>query len=531
MGAEIPWSAGIAPGRAEGNDVLGSPPKPGFLAVALLLSASLALIPCAQAAEPPAEPAAPVTAAEVAPDDSLLYVEIAKPAELWAALQKTELRRAVQASFLAEVIVAFTGNLANLLCQALTDRPLGEATTRYGLRPAIVFSPVRQADGSDDPAFVVVLQAASNGAELAKLLAERVEPTLKARFPDIAVEKEQVRGHDVTTIRFSPKSEWSLAAAGDRIMVGQRPAVKWMLESTRFLGRSAAYRAARERLKLPGSPHVFCYCVLSEDVAPTYLYGPGSVLAGVLEMTRPSPADGRQVADRILISGKANLPPVGPRRPFAIGKVFPQGAWFVNQVSLASGAAVAEFLGMDAAGTRAKLAGRAFSGTCFPAVNGAGESIVAAEAADAGAVVELLEQLRFAKEGDVWLRDPTAAAVKDGFVYIGKARALRGLLADLAKGTLAAPEGLKLLPETAHGFSLMTPGYLKACLADGYKEFEGLAAELSPSVAAAEVTADGIDIRSVSPHGYGLWLVSMNIEAAIAANRQANAADRAPEKR
>ena len=461
--------------------------------------------------------------ADVTPADTLLYVEITRPAELWASLQNTELRQAVKASFAAELVLCFFSATADVLCQSLTDRGLGQAAEQYDPTIGLVFCPPDPADPSDDPEIVTVLRAAANSKELQTLLADRVEKTLTARFPRVKITTDRIGDHLVKHVAFSPKRVWTLAFPGDAIIYGRRRAVRWMLTSEAYLGNSAKYAQARKNISLPAGAHVFCY---SETTQPAGMGAltckAGTVMSGVLEIDVPA-AGPALVRDRILLSGNIVTPRPGPARACLIGSVFPAGPWLANQISFASPTEAARYLKIPK-GPNEPLGG-ALATTGFVALTTGSDGLLnfifAAEVARPARLEAALESIGFKKQGNAWQNDTDSAVLKNGCLYIGRSAVMEPLLERL---TAAEPKMisdqagfrklLAMLPAKSHGYSVMTaefllgPGCLKV-----FEPFRDVLMTLSPSIASATQTDKGIEITSVSPCGYGIWLVSANLAA------------------
>ncbi len=471
--------------------------------------------------------------ADITPADTLLYVEISQPAKLWASLQNTEVRQAVRASFIAELALRFFSGTADLLCKSLIDRSLGEAVQRYDFKVGIVFSPPFPKEPSDeaksdppemsDPKSVVILQPLANAGELQKLMADGVEKTLKERFPHVEITAGRVGRYDVKHIAFSRKRVWTLAFPGDLIVYGRRRAVSWMFAAEDTLGGSGKYRSAREAAKPPAGAHIFCYAEVTQQAGEkAKFYKPGTAMAGVLEL------DGKLVRDRIVLSGVGNPPRPGPKQPCKIGQLFPPGPWLINQVSLGSSVEMMRFLRVVNKDREVhKLLRGALTGAGFIALTGNPKEhgpIFAAEIADGRALEQWFQSRKFVKRGSTWRGERSLATISDGYLYIGAteimelflkrvAAAEAGMLQDdpLYRGRLST------LGQESHGYSLMTPEYLLLPgNAKGFEKFRAVFNGLSISCASAEIKDNAIEIRSVSPCGYGIWLVSANMAAAKA---------------
>jgi len=516
--ATRPTCSADAPGlrrQCGSGTAVGRRPCRALAALALLAAVSLAAVPpgTARAAE----------IADIAPADTLLYVEITRPAELWASLQKTEIRKAVRSSFAAELVLNFVAATAGVLCQSLTDRTLGQVVERYDPRIGLVFCPPDPAEPSDSPQPAVVIRASEHHEELQSLLRDRAGKTLTARFPRVTVAADRIGEHDVTNIAFSPKRIWTLAFPDQCVVYGRQRAVRRMLTSKAHLGGNAKYAQARKDISPPAGAHVFCY---SETTQPAGIGAitckTGSVMSAVLEIdtTVAGPA---LVRDRIILSGNVETPPPGPLQACRIGSVFPAGPWLVNQISFASPAEAATHLRI--ATHKNKAFEDALNGTGFVALAAAPDNLLdvifAAEIVQAATARAALKSLGFNNEGNTWRKDDAIAIVKNGCVYVGRSAVMKPLLERL---TAAEPkmihekpdysERLAMLAGESHGYSVMTAEFLlgPGCFEE-FKQFHEVLAKLSPSVAGARKTDKGIEVRSVSPCGYGIWLVTANLSA------------------
>ena len=496
---------------------------PRFPWAAMLIVVASALLPAFWAAAQDGGPDPTAEIASIVPRDTLLYVEIPKPAELWAELQATELRQAVRSSFYAELAVNFAAATADLLSKSLTDRSLGEVASRYKPEAAIAFCP-RPPAGSKDPCWVAILAARENTAELHNLLNEHVDAALAARFPKLKVTTEKIAGRDVKLFTFSKKCVWGLAFVGDHVVFGQRPAVAWLLGSRRFIGGDTSFEAARAKLIPADRASIFCYTQITAAAGEdSYIYGTGTRIAGVLEV------DGKFIRDEALLTGNLRLPAVGGKQPCRITAAFPQGCFLVNQISFASGSEMLGFFGIAEDMPAGEPVDKVFTGTGFVAGTAGPDGpgvILAAELAKPDGVAPLLEKMGFRKEeggleSAVWRRAAIKAAVKGNFIYVARQEEINDLMKKLSAAPGAkieySPEftqALKRLPETAHGHSHMSAQFMgkMACIG-AMTHIEPVFAKLSPSVARACSTAEGVSIWSVSPCGYGIWLVSANIEA------------------
>jgi len=469
----------------------------------------------------PARDAAPAgSIADVTPADTLLYAEIAQPAGLWASVQETELRDAVKSSFAAELILSFVSSTADLFCKTLTDRSIGEAVERYGITIGVVSAP---AAPSADPDIIVILQASSHTEELKRLLAGRVEKTLKARFPEVEITQAKIGEEDVIHIAFSRKRVWTLAFTGSCVAYGRRRAANWLLTGGARLAERPNYKAALEKVKRPAGPHIFCYAETTGAASKfARFYGEGTVMSGVLEVRGQAPR--RLVHDRILLSGNVQPPRLGPAQPCRIGAVFPRGPWLVNQISFASGGDMRGYLPIRRHARAGGAAfGRAFTGLGFLALTVETKNwlgvIAAAEVAERDAVEAWLQASGFKNQAGAWCKDQSTAVINNGYFYIGRAPVMVPLIRSLTseKGAMLEDQGdyagrLKALPGKAHGYSVMTSQFLLGPGCDKeLLKFHEVLTGLSPSLARAENTADGIEITSVSPCGYGIWLVSINL--------------------
>lgn len=466
--------------------------------------------------------------ADLTPDNALLYVEISRPAELWAALQNTELRQTIRSSFATEFVLSFVSATSDLFCKTLTDRSLGEAFDRYGITAGIISAPPDPVDPTGDPELVMILHASAHAKELQDLLASRVGNTLKARFPQVEVTDAQVGEHQVKRIAFSHKRVWALAFPGNCVAYGNPRAIDWMLTGTKRLGASPRFHAARKRIDLPNGPHVFCYSEATEAAAKQALfYGPGTVMSAVLEIEARENGPSL-VRDRIVLSDNVKPPPLGGARECMIGSAFPRGPWLVNQVSFASGADMLDYFSMArTAKAPNNTLDRAFTGMGFLAAtaetaNWAG-IVFAAEVAEDAAAREWLKSTGFKKNGDLWQRARTTAVIRNGYFYLGRTALMEPLIERMAASEMKMIEDesgygdrLKMLPGKGHAFSAMTAEFLlgPGC-AKELQQFKGILKRLAPFVARAENTDKGIEITSVSPCGYGIWLVSLNLSATL----------------
>ena len=471
--------------------------------------------------------------AEVVPADSLLYIEVAKPADLWAALQKTELRQAVKSSLVTEFILNFTASTADLFSRSLVNRPLSEAAERYGFSLAVAFAPV-QPGGA--PAYAVILEATQNAAELRELLLKNAGNTLTARFPDVRVTRERIAGSGVQSFAFSPKHVWCLAVCRERVIFGGRTAVTWMLKaaraSTRFapaggasLASRPAFRAIRadaiglSRKTHPAGPGVFGYAEISEAAGlGSIIYARGTQIAGALDV------DGALIRDVTLLRGPLSIPQLGKPGPCSISAAFPPGPYIIHQVSFASDADVLQFMPVaalpDLQADDDSIRG-VFSGIGFvaesPQANG---PVIAAEIADASRLGAFMERLGLLKNGDGWASPLMAAELNGRYVYLGAAADVDGVIRRLRAPNAAKLDDrqnliAKLLPKTGHGYSLMTSDFLKSIpWAVEFEFIKPAAAGLPPACAHALKTDDGLVITSISPCGYAIWLVSANVACA-----------------
>jgi len=466
--------------------------------------------------------------AEAVPADSLLYAEVGKPAELWSALQNTELRQAIRSSLVTEFILNFTASTADLFSQSLVNRPLSEAVGRYGLSFGVAFRPGRP--GSMPP-YAVILEASENAAELRELLLKNIENTLTARFPNVRVSRERIAGSDVRTFAFSPKRVWCLAVCKERVIFGGRPAVTWMLKGGDSLASKPGFRAIRadaialSRKTFPAGPAIFCYSEISEAAGRgSFLYAQGTQIAGALNV------DGALIRDVSLLRGPLTIPELGDPKPCTIASAFPRGPFIIHQVSFASDGGLLRFLPMEAADAVRRegrdaddgLAG-VFTGTGFVAISVDGRGpVVAAEVADPSRLDAFLKRLGLTRNGERWASPSTTAMTNGHYVYLGAAADVNAIIRALRAPNPGGLDGrqdlalmLKLLPKLGQGYSLMTPDFLKRIpWAAEFEFIRPAAAGLSPACAQAEKTGDGLVITSVSPCGYGIWLVSANVDAA-----------------
>ena len=473
------------------------------------------------------------------PADSLLYIEVGKPAEQWTAMQKTELRHAVRSSLVTEFILNFTATTADLFSRSLVNRSLGEAAERYGFSFGVAFAPVQPGATS---AYAVILEASANGAELRELLLKNAGNALTARFPDVRVTREQIAGSDVRTFAFSPRHVWCLAACKDRVIFGGRPAVTWILEGGNPLAGKPGFRAIRadavalSRKTHPAGPGIFCYAEISEAAGcGSFLYARGTRIAGALNV------DGALIRDVTLLRGPFTIPALGEPRPCSIAAAFPPGPFIIHQVSFAADVDVLQLLPAadplrdapcgvrpprsPATGTSLQADGDAiggiFTGTGFLAISAeANGPVVAAEVADASRLDAFLERLGLHKNGEAWASPRMAAAVNGRHVYLGAKADVDDVLRRLRAPNAARLDDQqnliqKLLPKAGHGYSLMTADFLKHIpWATEFEFIKPAAAGLPPAYAHAEKTNDGLVITSISPCGYGIWLVSANVESA-----------------
>ena len=239
--------------------------------------------------------------AEVTPDDALMYVEVNKPAELWAALQQTELRDAIRTSFYAELYVNFTGATADLLAKSLTNMSTTEALSQYGLEFVVAFSPKRAHPKTRE--FVVIVRPTENTTEFQTLIRERAEQTFASRFPEVKVSTERVGDRDVKQFAVSKRVSFSLALADTDVVFGHERAVRWFLEAKTFLSDKEGYREMRRRAHVPDTPNVFCYAEVTKAAGEdAHLYAPGTKVASVLEV------EGKLIKDRTVVSDNLKLP-------------------------------------------------------------------------------------------------------------------------------------------------------------------------------------------------------------------------------
>jgi len=489
------------------------------------MAAVLAIVVAAGAHAAEARSAPEGGVASVAPADTLLYVELNRPAEFWAALQKTDLRRAVRASLLAEFALNFTGATADLLCSSLTGRSMGDAAEHYDFTVGAVFAPPPPGGRCKNPDVVMLLEPRANADELQRLLAECLRQTLTARFPDVQIAEGRIAGHAVTDIAFSPKRVWTLAFPNKLVVYGRRRAVEWLLTSRRPLTADPRFAAARNSLA-PEGPGIFCYAEVTDDAGQgAIFYGPGTTMTGVLTI------EGPLVRDRLVLSGNIEPPRLGEPAPCSIGAVFPPGPWLVTQVSFASGAEMLRWVGNPILPS-GRQADAALTGLAWLAITGDEKNIgtvLAAQIADRASIERRLAAIGFAKDGPAWRGPATTALISGNRLYIGRRRVMAPLVRGLtakpnAPGARAATLGatpgfarrLGQLPGTSPCYSIMTGSFLTTAGGEeSFKQFERVLHELPLSAASARLTDNGIEITSVSPAGYGIWLTAANISAAL----------------
>ena len=457
----------------------------------------------------------------IAPADTLLYAELTRPAEFWAALQKTQLRQAVRESLLSEFLLNFTGATADLLCSSLTGRNLGQAAEHYDFTVAAVFAPPPPGQLGENPDVVILLAAKSNAQELQRLLAERIRRTLTARFPDVEIAEGRIAGQAVTDIAFSPRRVWTLAFPNNLVAYGRRGAVEWLLTSRRHLVDDPKYFAARKYVQPPDAPRIFCYAEVTQAAGEgAIFYAPGTAMAGILTI------DGPLVHDRLLLMGGVELPRLAQPATPGIGSAFPAGPWQAIQVSFASGSEMLKWFG-NSKFPAGRQADAAFTGLAWLALTGDNDifgTVLAAEVADNAAAERRLTELDFEKKGPVWHGGEYIAIVSGGRLYLGRRGVMTRLVHKLttrpAGPTLADTPGvdarLRQLPPESHGYSMMNGDFLMTAGGEEtFKRFERVLLALPPFAASAQVIDNAIEVKSISPAGYGIWLTAANISAAL----------------
>ena len=453
--------------------------------------------------------------AEVTPDDALLFVEVTRPAELWNALQGSELRQAIRTSFYADLLVNFTAATTNVIARSLTDRSAGEVMERYGLEIGIAFSPRKEK--TKQLGYVVLLEPVRHTTEFQNLIRERIDQTFKARFPAIRISTDTVGDREIKRFILSKRQSWSLAFLDNHVVFGHDAAIRWILEGKTFLSDKEGYRESRRRVHVPDEPNIFCYAEVTEAAGRNaLLYGAGTRIAAVLEV------EGQMIRDKAIVSGNLKLPELGKAQGCKIGSAFPQGPYMVTQVSFASGSQMLQYFGVLTASeaTNQSVDG-IFTGTGFIATSPEfpKSSVIAAELVRAESAEILLKKLGFGRERKAWRMSNLKALVKDNILYLGRDSDIEALDDQFRStnslkldGVPAVNQQLKDLPE-AHGHSYMAPAFLKRfARSANLRQFEIVLERLSPAVARAEKTRKGVVIDSVSSHGYGIWLATVNLD-------------------
>ncbi len=192
------------------------------------------------------------------PAETLLAVQLQRPAEFWQALSGSELLRAVEADPAAKSWLGFAEAIAVGTARSHAGIDLGEFVRTYAARATLAVIDLPRHSGAVP--WVVVIDPPPDAREngLKELLSKTIEPALIRRNPTFKIESGQFAGRTVRSVVQPDGSvPLSYCIADRALLMGRSRAVEAACAPTRTLAEVPAYKRCRDAAAAGAGVQVF----------------------------------------------------------------------------------------------------------------------------------------------------------------------------------------------------------------------------------------------------------------------------------